>query len=396
MPNTILVVDDEPDLELLITQRFRKQIRDGSLKFLFAANGEEALAVLDRKSDMAVVLTDINMPVMDGLTLLGKLNERYPLLKSVIVSAYGDMANIRTALNRGAFDFVTKPIDFQDLSLTLAKSVQEAVVRKQAAQDREGLIALRKELEVARRIQESIVPRRFPPFPHRRDVAVHASMVPARSVGGDFYDYFFVDDDRLVFSIGDVTGKGVPAALYMAVSRTLLRATATRGLRPHECLAAANQALFEDTDAAMFVTCFHAVLDTRTGIIEFSNAGHNPPYVLRADGRVETTEQTGGFMLGAFPGVRYDPGTMHLGPGDTLVLFTDGVTEAAGPLDELYGEERLVGCLERFGGAPAGPTHDIVAGVLADVQAFADGIPPADDTTILAITWAAQGSAAVA
>ena len=142
MANTILVVDDEPDLELLITQRFRKQIRDGSLTFLFAGNGEEALAVLDRKADMAVVLTDINMPVMDGLTLLGKLNERFPLLKSVIVSAYGDMANIRTALNRGAFDFITKPIDFQDLSLTLDKSLQEAIVRKQAAADREGLIAL--------------------------------------------------------------------------------------------------------------------------------------------------------------------------------------------------------------------------------------------------------------
>ena len=393
MPNTILVVDDEPDLELLITQRFRKQIRERSLEFLFASNGEEALRVLDRQGSMDVVLTDINMPVMDGLTLLGKLNERFPLLKSVIVSAYGDMANIRTALNRGAFDFITKPIDFQDLSLTLDKSLQEALVRKQAAQDRDGLIALRKELDVARRIQESIVPRRFPPFPHRSDVAVHASMVPARSVGGDFYDYFFVDDHRLVFTIGDVTGKGVPAALYMAVTRTLLRATASRGLRPHECLAAANEALFEDIDSAMFVTCFHAVLDTRTGVVEFSNAGHNPPYVLRADGRVETTEEAGGFMLGAFPGVAYDHATLHLQPCDTLVLFTDGVSEAVGPLDELYGDDRLVGCLE---GLCRGPCDEFVRGVLADVQTFAAGTPAADDTTLLAITWTPQGSVAIA
>jgi phosphoserine phosphatase RsbU/P len=393
MPNTILVVDDEPDLELLINQRFRKQIRERSLEFLFASNGEEALRVLDRQGSMDVVLTDINMPVMDGLTLLGKLNERFPLLKSVIVSAYGDMANIRTALNRGAFDFITKPIDFQDLSLTLDKSLQEALVRKQAAQDRDGLIALRKELDVARRIQESIVPRRFPPFPHRSDVAVHASMVPARSVGGDFYDYFFVDDQRLVFTIGDVTGKGVPAALYMAVTRTLLRATASRGLRPHECLAAANDALFEDTDAAMFVTCFHAVLDTSTGVIEFSNAGHNPPYVLRAGGLVETTAEAGGFMLGAFPGSAYDHATLHLRPGDTLVLFTDGVSEAVGPLEELYGDERLLVCLE---GLCRGPCNEFVRGVLADVQTFAAGTPAADDTTILTITWAPQGSVAVA
>jgi sigma-B regulation protein RsbU (phosphoserine phosphatase) len=303
------------------------------------------------------------------------------------------MANIRTALNRGAFDFITKPIDFQDLSLTLDKSLQEALVRKQAAQDRDGLIALRKELDVARRIQESIVPRRFPPFPHRSDVAVHASMVPARSVGGDFYDYFFVDDQRLVFTIGDVTGKGVPAALYMAVTRTLLRATASRGLRPHECLAAANDALFEDTDAAMFVTCFHAVLDTSTGVIEFSNAGHNPPYVLRAGGLVETTAEAGGFMLGAFPGSAYDHATLRLQPGDTLVLFTDGVSEAVGPLEELYGDERLLGCLE---GLCRGPCNEFVRGVLADVQTFAAGTPAADDTTILTITWAPQGSVAVA
>ena len=129
MANTILVVDDEPDLELLITQRFRKQIRDRHSDVrLRRATARKRSTCSTRKGDMAVVLTDINMPVMDGLTLLGNLNERFPLLKSVIVSAYGDMANIRTALNRGAFDFVTKPIDFQDLAVTLDKSLQEALV----------------------------------------------------------------------------------------------------------------------------------------------------------------------------------------------------------------------------------------------------------------------------
>lgn len=393
MANMILVVDDEPDLELLITQRFRKQIRDRTLQFVFASNGQEALKLLDTKADMDVVLTDINMPVMDGLTLLTNLNERYPLLKAVIVSAYGDMANIRTALNRGAFDFVTKPIDFQDLATTLDKSLQEALARKQAAQDRDGLIALRKELDVARRIQESIVPRRFPPFPHRTDISVHANMEPARSVGGDFYDYFFIDDHRLAFAIGDVTGKGVPAALFMAVSRTLLRATAGRGLPPDECLAYTNDMLSEDGSGALFVTCFYGVLDTRTGEVEFSNAGHNPPYVLRADGPVETTELIGGFMLGAFAGTHYRRGTIQLHPGDTLVLFTDGVSEAFGPDDELYDEERLVACLARLRGASA---TDIVGGVIAELHQFAAGTPQADDTTILAITWPAHDSAAPA
>ena len=266
--------------------------------------------MLDRKGDMAVVLTDINMPVMDGLTLLGKLNERFPLLKSVIVSAYGDMANIRTALNRGAFDFITKPIDFQDLSLTLDKSLQEAIVRKQAAQDREGLIALRKELDVARRIQESIVPRRFPPFPHRQRRG-RARQHGAGALGGRRLLRLLLRRrppagllDRRRHRQGRPRGAlhgGQPhAAARHAPRGASGRTSASR---------AANEALFEDTDAAMFVTCFHAVLDTRTGVIEFSNAGHNPPYVLRADGRVETTAEAGGFMLGAFPGVRYDHAT---------------------------------------------------------------------------------------
>src|SRR4051812_35463498 len=256
MPHTILVVDDEPDLELLINQRFRREIRDRTMRFVFASNGQDALRQLDAQGDADVVLTDINMPVMDGLTLLANLNERYPLLKSVIVSAYGDMANIRAALNRGAFDFVTKPIDFQDLALTLTRSIQEARTKRQAASDHERLVALARELDVARRIQQSIVPTRFPPFPHRTDVAIHASMQPARSVGGDFYDYFFIDEHRLAFAIGDVTGKGVPAALFMAVSRTLLRSTAPRGSRPGGCLAWVSPPLCAEAVGGLFSTCF--------------------------------------------------------------------------------------------------------------------------------------------
>jgi sigma-B regulation protein RsbU (phosphoserine phosphatase) len=394
MAHTILVVDDEPDLELLITQRFRKEIRDRSMRFVFASNGQEALRQLDGQTDADVVLTDINMPVMDGLTLLSNLNERYPLLKAVIVSAYGDMANIRTALNRGAFDFITKPIDFQDLAITLSKSIQEALTRKQAMRDRERLVALARELDVARRIQQSIVPRRFPPFPNRTDVAIHASMQPARSVGGDFYDYFFIDDHRLAFAIGDVTGKGVPAALFMAVTRTLLRATALRGSEPAECLASVNDALCGEDGGPLFVTCFYGVLDTRSGRIEFSNAGHNPPYLLRADGHIDATAQAGGFMLGAFAGTAYKQASLDLQPGDALVLYTDGVTEAADGADAQYGEERLEACLARLGGNGLVAADGIVQGVVADVAGFVGDAAQADDITMLVLKWAASGSAA--
>jgi sigma-B regulation protein RsbU (phosphoserine phosphatase) len=397
MPHTILVVDDEPDLELLINQRFRREIRDRTMRFVFASNGQDALRQLDAQGDADVVLTDINMPVMDGLTLLANLNERYPLLKSVIVSAYGDMANIRAALNRGAFDFVTKPIDFQDLALTLTRSIQEARTKRQAASDHERLVALARELDVARRIQQSIVPTRFPPFPHRTDVAIHASMQPARSVGGDFYDYFFIDEHRLAFAIGDVTGKGVPAALFMAVSRTLLRSTAARGSSPGECLASVSTSLCAEDVGGMFVTCFYGVLDTRTGQIEMCNAGHNPPYILRADGSLERTPEAGGFMLGMFADASYDAATIDLRPGDSLVLFTDGVTEAANTGDEQFEEERLEATLQRLAAAGGQVTAEqIVAGVMADVEQFASGAPQADDITMLVLTWAAQGSVVTA
>jgi sigma-B regulation protein RsbU (phosphoserine phosphatase) len=394
MPHTILVVDDEPDLEVLITQRFRREIRDRSMRFVFASNGQDALAQLDVVGETDVVLTDINMPVMDGLTLLSNLNERHPLLKAVIVSAYGDMANIRTALNRGAFDFITKPIDFQDLAITLGKSIQEASTRKQAAKDRERVVAVARELEVAKRIQQSIVPRRFPPFPERTDIAVHASMQPARSVGGDFYDYFLLDDHHLAFAIGDVTGKGVPAALFMAVTRTLLRATASRGLAPSECLASVNDVLCGEDAGALFVTCCYGVLDTRTGSIEMSNAGHNPPYVLRADGTLDATPQTGGFMLGMFAGTPYAAGSLQLAPGDSLVLYTDGVTEAVDTNDDQYGEERFEACLRRAAANGRASAKEIVEAVTEDVALFSGSAPQADDTTLLVVAMAAQGAAA--
>ena len=318
------------------------------MRFVFASNGQDALRQLDAQGDADVVLTDINMPVMDGLTLLANLNERHPLLKSVIVSAYGDMANIRAALNRGAFDFVTKPIDFQDLAVTLSRSIEEARTKRQAAHDHERLVALARELDVAKRIQQSIVPKRVPAFPDRADIAIRGSMQAARSVGGDFYDYFFIDDHRLAFAIGDVTGKGVPAALFMAVSRTLLRATAARGSSPAECLASVNDTLCAEDVGGMFVTCFYGVLDTRTGRIELCNAGHNPPYLLRGNGSVEPTPQVGGFMLGMFADATYQATTVDLAPGDSLVLYTDGVTEAVNAAEEPYDEERLEATLGRL------------------------------------------------
>src|ERR1700722_12851096 len=214
MPYQILVVDDEPDMESLVRQKLRQQIRDNEFEFFFSRNGEEALQMLAGQPGIDLVLTDINMPVMDGLTLLGRLNESAHPVKTVIVSAYGDMANIRTAMNRGAIDFLTKPIDFADFEVTVRKGLAHIARIKKSMQVQDELVALQHELTVASRIQRWTLPRNFPPFPHRRDFELHAAMAPAKGISGDVFDFFLLDETHLGFMIGDVNGTGVSAALF--------------------------------------------------------------------------------------------------------------------------------------------------------------------------------------
>jgi len=387
MPYKILVVDDEPDLELLVRQRFRKQIREKEFEFVFAHNGLEALEKLQQDRTIDIVLSDINMPVMDGLTLLSKINEINPVLKAVIVSAYGDMENIRTAMNRGAFDFLTKPIDFQDFEITLNKTLQQLLTLKQALKARDQLMAIQQELSIATRIQQSILPRTFPPFPHRKEFDIFAEMIPAREVGGDFYDFFLIDDDRLGFVIADVSGKGVPAAIYMAVSRTLLKAAASNGLSAGECLQRVNQMLCAEGDTAMFVTVFYGILHTRTGGVEYCNGGHNPPYLLRADGGAAPLETTGDMVLGIMGNMEYGTKRITLRPGDGLFLYTDGVTEAVDGAGDFFSDERLCQLLQQ---SNSSPLTEIVQGVINEVKRFSTGVPQSDDITVLALRYLQQ------
>ena len=383
MSYKILIVDDEPDLELLIRQKFRRHIREGKFEFSFAGNGQEALDKLDRDKEIDLVLSDINMPVMDGLTLLARLDGIERLLKAVIVSAYGDLQNIRTAMNRGAFDFVTKPIDFEDLEITINKTIQTISQLKQAEREREQLISLQQELTVAARIQLSILPRSFPPFPERKDFEIFAEILPAKEVGGDFYDFFLIDNDHLGIVIGDVSGKGVPAAILMAVSRTLLHATALKKLSPSDCLGYVNGILVAQSDPSMFVTVFYGILNTRTGELEYGIGGHNPPYVF-SDGNVRALEVPPGRILGVVANSNYQTQRVQLKPGDAVLLYTDGVTEAIGASEGFFSEERLEDWFQRSGNLPV---EGVVSGLVGEVQAFAAGRQQADDVTVLAIRY---------
>jgi len=347
----------------------------------------EALSRLLEHPDINIILSDINMPEMDGLTLLAKLNElKNPALKTVIVSAYGDMDNIRTAMNRGAFDFVTKPVDFNDLETTIKKTIHELEILRQAQQEHDQLVAIQQDLVVARNIQQSILPKVFPPFPERNDFDIYAGMTPAKEVGGDFYDFFLIDKERLGLVIGDVSGKGVPAAIFMAVSRTLLKATAMKGLPPSECLAYVNDLLCLESTAAMFVTIFYGIFNTTTGELEYSNGGHNPPYIMKADGKVQPLEMAGGIALGVMEEMSYNVDRIELQPGDGIFLYTDGVTEAFNANGVMYTNQRLEQLLT---GQNSQSIKVIVQQVFQDVNDFSTGIEQSDDITILSMRRAA-------
>jgi len=243
------------------------------------------------------------------------------------------------------------------------------------------------ELEHAATIQRSMLPTEFPAFPDRAEFELHGSMVPAREVGGDLFDYFLLDADHLAFVVGDVSGKGVPAALYLAVSRTLLRATARLETEPGECLTHINAALVEQNASGMFITLFYGVLHLRTGEIQFSNAGHTPPYLFGRSGDLRALRDKCGPMLGLLEGMEYRTATARLSPGEGILVYTDGVTEAINPRDEFFNESGLE---EYLANHAAEAMDQLVSGLHANIQNFAAGTPQADDITVLGLRYLAQ------
>jgi sigma-B regulation protein RsbU (phosphoserine phosphatase) len=381
----ILVVDDEPDLEHLIRQKFRKKISSKEYVFKFAGDGKEALDKIVNDGSINLILTDINMPVMDGLTLLTKINElNNRLLRSVIVSAYGDMENIRTAMNRGAYDFITKPINLTDLELTIEKSLKEIEYYKIVLSSHDELITLQQELDIATTIQTSMLPKTFPPFPERKEFDIYAKMLPAKEVGGDLYDFFLIDKNRLGVIIGDVSGKGVASALLMAVCKTLLKATAQKGLPTDNVLSEVNNILVDDSPSNMFVTVFYGVLDTRNGAFEYSNGGHNSPYIISTEGKVKPLENIGGLLLGAVKDAEYQSNVIKINSEESIFFYTDGVTETFNNKDEEYQEHRLAASLVNKNTLSA---NDLVNHVIHGVKSFAGVTEQSDDITCLSLKY---------
>jgi sigma-B regulation protein RsbU (phosphoserine phosphatase) len=232
-------------------------------------------------------------------------------------------------------------------------------------------------------IQESMLPRLFRPS-HRKEFDLYATMVPAREVGGDFYDFFFTSPNRLCIIIGDVCGKGIPAALFMAICKTLLRTEALHTANPGDVLFSVNNTLYPDNESSMFFTGLVAMLDTDTGEITIANGGHNPPLLCPSGGEFEYVQLPRGLVVGAMPDTRYESRTYYLKPHDTLVMYTDGVTEAMNRDSALYSEARLLECLNTLRDRSV---KDIIQGVKADIDVLVQVTPPSDDITLVVLEF---------
>ena len=260
--------------------------------------------------------------------------------------------------------------------------ISNNLVREKETQRQKDLIE--GELTVAREIQMSIVPKLFPAFPGRPEFDLYAVLEPAREVGGDLYDYFLLDDDHLCFTIGDVSGKGVPASLFMAVTKTLIKAKADIKLQPDEILYAVNNELCEDNDSGMFVTEFLGILTISSGEIVYSNGGHNRPYLLRQDGLVEMLPRLPGMALGVMEENPYTCARLVLNAGDSLIMYTDGVTEAMNEAGELFGEARLE---KVFSGLAGKSAREQMNEALQSVYQFVNGAIPSDDITMVVLLY---------
>jgi serine phosphatase RsbU (regulator of sigma subunit) len=276
-------------------------------------------------------------------------------------------------------------------SAMLAETLSEANAQKKLLQEhlqheREAAARLAGELDAARRIQMGILPRPESAFPSEQRFEIAASMEPAREVGGDLYDFFMLDDDRLFFLVGDVSGKGLEASIFMAVSKALCKSAALRRGQPiQELMVEANAEVARENSEGLYVTVFAGVLDARTGVLEYCNAGHPAPLVLARDGGITRLADGGGPPLCVLEQFAYVAAVHRAAPGDIICVVSDGVTEAMNGGGELYGADRLTRVLESHGSA-ASPAA-IGEAIRADVSRFAENAEVADDLTLLVLRW---------
>ncbi len=386
-PAAILVVDDARFNLTLVTHRLKEL---GYSDIATARNGQEALdAMAKRRFDC--VLLDIEMPVLDGYQTLERMRGDGMLVDTpvIVISAVDALDSVARCLQLGAEDYLPKSFDPTILAARLS-----AVLEKKRLRDlvTEQLKALERELGAARQLQMGMVPTDYPPCTPERPVDIHALIEPAKQVGGDLYDFFYLGEDHFCFCVGDASGKGAPAALFMARTRSVTRSVAKllfqeRGtVDPAQAAQLVNGEISLDNAEMIFMTLFFGLLNVRTGMLQYCNAGHTRPFLVRPGAApVEVGPINGQMAMGVEESLVYRTDRLELGPSDTLFVYSDGISEA---LDEdltLFGEPRLGRTLDEL--RDLGSAEAINRGVVAKVKEFAGTAPQADDITAMTLRW---------
>ena len=368
---TVLVVDDTPDNVALMVGLLKDDY-----KVKVATNGEKALQIVAGDDPPDLILLDIMMPGIDGYEVCRRMRAS-PSSREIPVmflSSLEDARDKAEGFEAGGNDYLTKPFHAVEVkarvrSLLKAKAGQDAVREARA-----------RELEIAREIQRGILPIDLAAASADTGLDIHAHLEPASEVGGDLFEVLRSSDDRLVVALGDVSGKGIPAAIFMAVTVTLLRSMSRLIGGPDAILRGVNEELAARNPRGLFVTLFCAVVDLKRRTLSIANCGHPPPVLLRKGSPPEFVFHATGTVAGAIPGIEIKSETAPLVRGQTYVLYTDGVTEAQDPDGVQFGYDRLLAVLSKTADAPAA---EIVRTVVSAVAAHARGAPPSDDLAVL-------------
>ena len=375
----VVVDDDVTNLKMAGRILSKNNMRVTALK-----SGMALLDYIKTNKPPDLILLDIKMPGLDGFETMRRLQEQMnPSEKiPVIFLTADDSQDAEThGLALGAMDFIKKPFIPDVLVLRVRHTIDLVRLQHDLEQENERI---RSELAMASRIQSAMLPGIFPAFPERKEFDIYASMDPVRGVGGDFFDFFFIDRDHLCLLIADVSGKGIPAALFMMASKIILADNAKSGKSPAQILQDTNEAICANNPEEMFVTVWLGILDISTGLLTTANAGHEYPALMHADGQFELFRDRHGLVVGGMPGVKYHEHSLQMYPGSKLFVYTDGVPEATDAENALFGTTRMLEALNAH--ANESPKQ-ILHGVRQAVNEFVSDMEQFDDLTMMCLEY---------
>lgn len=382
--HAILVVDDSAEFLSMVEHVLTPIAEHYHCHLLHATDGTQALDLLSQHPEVAVLVTDLAMPGISGLELLEHCSQLYPPLQCVVLSSSNDSAAIRAALRAGACDYLVKPVTIDELENAIERALARHDALRHSLLARDRLYRIEQELTIAGDIQRHLLPPPVFRDPSHR-VHIAAELIPARTVAGDFYDYWLISPKQLAICVGDVSGKGISAALWMAVARTLLRSHLQHHTSVSAALEAVNTTLARDNPHAYFVTVTVGVLDLTCGELTLCGAAHPAPFRLSSSGELTQLDVTPNMPLGAVESVSYTHTIHTLRKGDRLIFFTDGVTEAKTSDGDMIGVERLAQLIEKLVNHSATTALAEIIAWLTRSEALADSAR--DDVTLFIVDY---------